>query len=231
MRFKKQLMLTGFGKEKQEKLKNKSVAVVGLGGLGSAVSLYLSSSGIKNLILIDFDELEESNLPRQVLYTENDLGKKKAIIAKILKKRNKNLEITVFPRKFNEFMLKNADIVVDCTDNLAAKKQLNKLCIKIRKPLVFGSAAETTGMVTTIVPGKTPCLNCFIQKNESKEKGVLSILPGIIGTIQATEAIKYLTNFGENLLGKLLHIDVLKNEYNIIKIKKNKKCRVCSNHP
>ncbi len=231
-RYQRQLPI--IGEEGQRRLASSSVLVVGLGGLGSIVSMYLVAAGIGKLILVDKAKVDKPDLNRQLLYTEKDIGKSKASIAcKKLKALNSDVELYCIDKELTEDiareLVSRVDVVVDALDNWRTRFILNKVCIEARKPLVHGGVEEFYGQITTIIPGKTPCLSCFIpQKIEERSVNVLGPTPGVVASIQSMEVIKLLTGIGSVLAGKMMLIDLLNNDVKVIELKRNPRCPVCS---
>ncbi len=223
------------GLENQVKLKNTTVLIVGLGGLGSAVSLYLTAAGIGRLIIVDEGLVELSNLQRQILYNIDDLGKPKVFIARDkLIKINPNVVIEAyneeFTYEFGEKIIDKCDIVVDALDNWETRFILDKLAFKYKKPLVHAGVEGFYGQLTTIIPGKTPCLRCIFQKIKpiKRKINVVATTPGILGIIEANEVIKLATGLGEVMANKLLIYNGLVNDFTIIEIKtRPEDCRIC----
>ncbi len=236
MRYDRHILFDKIGDKGQEKLKKSKVTIIGLGGLGSSVSLYLVGAGVGEIRIIDNDKIDIHNLQRQILYTEGDIGKFKADVAeKRLSKTNKKVKIIKFREKFdgkNNAVLEGVDLVIDCTDNLKSRFLMNKICFEKNIPIVHGAVVADYGWISFIKPGETACLKCIIPEKakptSSSEIGILNSAPGVIGTIQATEAIKYLAGFGENLKNILLFVELSNNRFNKIKIKPN--CEICSSH-
>lgn len=234
-RYSRQIIIPEFGEAGQQKLKKAKVLVVGAGGLGSPVLLYLAAAGVGTLGIVDFDRVEESNLQRQVLFTTADVGKPKAEVARErLKAMNPHCQVTAYtlrliPENVLE-LVKDYDVIADATDNFLTRYLVNDACVLSEKPLVYGSIYRFEGQVSVFnaldkagnrgpnyrdlfpVAGAGP--NCA-------ESGVIGILPGIIGTLQANEVIKLVTGIGEVLTGKLLLYDALVNESRTIRFKKN----------
>jgi len=221
-RYKRQILMDNFGESAQEKLLDSKVAVVGVGGLGTVVSQYLAAAGVGNLTLIDYQTVELSNLNRQILHFEKDIDKLKVISAKEkLESLNSSINIEIFPEKLKETQVKNSDVIIDCLDNFKARYFLND-------PLVHGAIEGLRGQVTSIIPKETPCIECIFKlKDEDKTFPVLGVTPGVIGSIQASEAIKLITGIGTPLKNKLLSIDMENNDYFTFNIRKNPKCRAC----
>lgn len=232
-RYDRQIMIIGV--EGQQKLVRSRVAIIGAGGLGSPAILYLAASGIGKLIVVDKDVVSLSDLNRQILYSEEDIGKKKAeVVCKKLRKFNSYIDVECIDIEFNEEngrdIVKEADIIIDALDNWETRFILNKLCVKQRKPFVHAGIYGWYGQITTILPGKTPCLSCIISKPISRKTvPVIGVTPGVIGILEASEVIKYILGVGSLLTGKLLVIDLQHNEFRIIEIKKNPQCPVCKN--
>jgi molybdopterin/thiamine biosynthesis adenylyltransferase len=228
-RYIRQMLIKDFGERGQKKLMDSTVAVVGVGGLGTIVLQYLAAAGVGKLILIDYQKVELSNLNRQILHYEKDIGKLKVDSAKEkLESLNPTIEIEIYPEKLKESHIKNADVVVDCLDNFNSRYFLNEIAVKNNIPFVHGAIEEFRGQATTIVPYETPCLNCIFKlKDENKTFPVMGVTPGVIGSIQASEVIKLLSDVGETLKNKLLLVNLRNNEYITLNIKKNPKCSIC----
>ncbi len=238
-RFEKHLTLKNIGKIGMQKLFKAKVLIIGVGGLGSITSLYLAASGIGTLGLIDKDKIELSNLQRQILYQSKDIGEKKIFLAqKKLKALNPLCKINIIDDNLNE---KNAhkiihhyDFIVDGSDNFKTKDLLNQTCVKNNKPFSLASVLGFDGQIMTIIPGKTACYRCVFPKLPFKKEmlscntqGVLGPVVGIIGSIQATETIKYLTHCAQPLTNTLFMINTLEMNFKKIKIKKNNQCLIC----
>ncbi|MDK6029093.1 HesA/MoeB/ThiF family protein [Ignisphaera sp. 4213-co] len=224
-----------FGVENQEKLRNSTVLVVGAGGLGSAVLTYLTYMGIGKLMVVDEGIVELSNLNRQILYNDSDIGKLKAdVVCRKLKEANPRIYVECFARKFDrvlgEELVKKADVVIDALDNWDDRLLLNELCVKYKKPLIHAGVEGWYGQITTVLPGKTPCLYC-IKPSRRRAKStipVVGVTPGVLGVLEAAEAIKVILNLGQPLYGRLLLIDLYTMEFRSIEIKRNPLCPVCS---
>ncbi len=229
-RYLRQLRL--IGRRGQEKLREATVLVAGLGGLGSPVVLYLSAAGIGRLLLVDDGRLELSNLNRQILYSVNDLGKSKALVA-AEKVRSLNPSVSVEPyvmkvqnEKFEE-LVRQADVIVDCLDNWAGRLTLDRLAWIYSKPLVHGGIAEFYGQATTILRGITNCLKCILSVTSGyvgEPPQVLGPTPGVIGAIQAAEVIKLVTGIGEPLFNKLLIMDLKRGEFTMLEVRGDPEC-------
>ncbi len=235
-RYSRQIIIPGFGEEGQRKLKNASAAVVGVGGLGSAVSTYLTVAGIGKIILIDNDKVEIGNLNRQILHFEKDIGKSKigSAIEK-LRKINSEIEVIGFEERIDEEnalnLIKGSNCVVDCTDNFRTRYVLNDAALKLGIPLFHGACRAWEGQATTIIPKKTPCLRCIFPKPPPEEKTpIIGSVAGTIGTIQATEVIKFLLGIQPLLTNKLLIYDSKFLTYDLIHVKRKKDCTGCGKY-
>ena len=227
----RQIML--FGEEGQEKLKNAKVFVAGAGGLGSPVSTYLAVAGVGKIIIADFDSVDLSNLNRQFLHHEKDIGREKVKSAEEkLLSMNPEIKVETIREKITD---KNAgsivppcDLIIDALDNFDTRHVLNRLAVKRNIPLIHGAVSGYRGQATTIIPGKTPCLCCIFPSSFKKEVfPVLGTTPGVIGSIQANEAIKYLTGQGKLLENRLLLWDGLSCSFSELDVNKAENCPVC----
>ncbi|WP_299072006.1 molybdopterin-synthase adenylyltransferase MoeB [uncultured Paraglaciecola sp.] len=239
MRYNRQILLSGFDLDKQEVLCKAKVLLIGVGGLGCAASQFLAASGIGELTLVDADVVEVTNLQRQVLHAEKNVGLFKVESA-ISALRNINSEVKLRSRNKRQTqqqltqLVKQHDIVLDCTDNLESRNLINKVCYEHNVPLVSGAAIRMEGQVFVINPlKKSACYGCisryFGEQNVScVEAGVMSPLVGIIGSMQAMEAIKTLTSYGEPLINRLQLYDAMTGVWQDFKINKSEDCLVCS---
>ncbi|KUK35782.1 MAG: UBA/THIF-type NAD/FAD binding protein [Thermacetogenium phaeum] len=236
-RYKRNIMLEGIGEQGQEKLLKSRVLIVGAGGLGSAVAYYLAAAGVGHLGLVDGDLVDLSNLQRQILYQTGDLGKPKAEVAKArLEALNPDLEVEAICGKLDEenahLLISRYDLVVDCTDNFVARFIINDTCLRLGKPFVHGAVSDFSGQVMTIIPGAGPCFRCIFPKEpknySASDSGVLSSLPGTIGTVQATEVIKYILGLGDLLVSRLLVYDALSITFSEVSVARSPCCPVCS---
>jgi molybdopterin/thiamine biosynthesis adenylyltransferase len=207
-RYHRQLLIPEFGGEGQRRLKNSRIVVIGIGGLGCASATYLTAAGVGHITLVDFDRVELSDLNRQVLYWEEDRGEKKVLVARRrLSRLNPAIEIIpTFAKitKKNVFsIIKDAQVVVDGLDNLPARLMVNSACVQCKIPYIYGGVSRLRGMVTTILPGKTPCLACVYPEGSQEEGGlgVLGVIPALIANFQALEAIKLLIGESPSLAG------------------------------
>lgn len=238
MRYSRQVMLPGFDLEKQEILLNSSVLLIGVGGLGCAAAQYLVASGIGAITLVDDDEVDRSNLQRQVLHGEVDVGANKTHSAKqSLQLINSDCQINCIDKRLDEEQLSHLghhDIIVDCCDNLATRNMLNQASIDKQIPLVSGAAIRMEGQVSSFIPGSdNACYQCLSgmfteQQLTCVEAGVMSPMVGVIGSMQALEVIKVLTQFGESLVNKLMLFDGANTQWQTFKITKSPNCLVCA---
>ena len=239
LRYCRHILLNQFDFEGQEKLLESKVLLIGLGGLGSACLPYLSASGIGHITLVDFDTIEISNLQRQVIYKESDIGKLKVSAAKkFVEEQNSECSVISIEKQLDEQLLKEQitlhDLVIDCTDNVKSREAINKVCFQSKTPLVSGAAIRFEGQITSFnYKENTPCYHClshsFGEQNLScVESGILSPIVGIIGSTQALEAIKILTKTGNPYFGRLLVIDGFSGEQRIFNYHKQDNCDVCS---
>lgn len=239
-RYARHLLLPDFGEAGQARLKAGRVLVVGAGGLGSPAALYLAAAGVGTLGLVDFDDVDESNLHRQVLYSTSDVGGPKlAAAARRLRSANPHVEVVLHESPFapgNAADLVDAyDVVVDGTDNFPTRYLVNDACVLGGTPNVYGSIARFEGQASVFATADGPCYRCLHPEPppaglipNCAEGGVLGVLPGVIGTIQATEAIKLLAGIGEPLVGRLLLYDALRMRVREITLPKDPECPVCS---
>lgn len=239
LRYNRQISLKAVDFDGQEKLKASHVLIVGVGGLGCSASQYLASAGVGKIILVDFDTISLSNLQRQILYTDADMGKPKAEVAKArLQSINPNIEVQAVVKKCDdaEFaeLIRQVDVVVDCTDNVDVRNQLNLQCFQQKRPLVSGSAIRFEGQVSVFTyADNEACYQCLSQLFGSDtlscvEAGVISPIVGVIGSLQALETIKVLLDIGKTLSGKLLIIDGLHFSVREMNLPKMPSCKVCT---
>lgn len=230
-RYSRQIMQ--FGEEGQEKLKKSSVFIAGAGGLGCPVALYLAAAGVGNIRIVDRDSVELTNLNRQILHYEKDIGRKKTdSAAEKLKNLNSEINIEGINADINhdnvEELVGDADLIIDALDNFETRYLLNTVAIKKRIPLIHGAIRGFDGQATTIIPGKTPCLMCLFPYTPPAEVfPVIGVTPGIIGMIQANEAIKYLLGSEELLTGRLLLWNGMGPETETIHIERDRSCPDC----
>ncbi|MBM3132157.1 MAG: HesA/MoeB/ThiF family protein [Chloroflexi bacterium] len=230
-RYRRQIILPDWGEAGQERLKRAKVVVVGAGGLGSAALAYLAVAGVGKIRIIDHDRVELSNLNRQMLHSDKDVGKRKADSAKArLEALNPDIVVEAFAETITE---KNsleliADyLIVDALDNLPARYLLNKVALRTNRPLFHGAVCGFEGRATTIHPGRTPCLACLYEGAMPGEIPVVGVTPGIIGCVQATEVIKHILGIGELLTNRMLVCDGRTMTFSEMKLKRNPNCREC----
>jgi molybdopterin-synthase adenylyltransferase len=230
-RYKRQILL--FGEEGQGRLSDAEIFIAGAGGLGSPVSIYLAVAGVGTLTLADPDMVDLSNLNRQILHGDQDIGKKKVVSARE-KLEEINPDITVrtidacIKRQNAAKFVGKADGIVDCTDNFPARYVLNRVALEKGIPLFHGAIRGMYGQATTIIPGKTPCLSCiFPSPPPEEESPVIGVAPGLIGMVQATEVLKFLLGTGELLAGRLLLWDGMQAQASEVCVERNPCCEVC----
>ncbi len=232
-RYTRQMMMDGWGESTQEKLKASTVFIAGAGGLGSPVSIYLAVAGIGHIAICDFDSPDLSNLNRQILHDHTRIGINKAVSAKMtLEKLNPDIKITAITDKIVEDnvdkLVGDADIILDCMDNFPTRFLLNGCAVRKHIPMVYGSIWGMDGRLSFIHSPETPCLRCIFEEAPPKEVfPVLGATPAVIGSLQALEAIKYLTGIGSNIKGKLLVWEGGKTDFRTFTVKKDPDCPVC----
>lgn len=241
LRYSRQIMLPQIDIEGQQKLLAAKVLIVGAGGLGSPASIYLAAAGVGQITIYDDDEVDLSNLQRQIAHHMNDIGADKVISTQqTLKKLNPEVKVIAVKQRLAGEMLsievKNADIVLDCCDNFSTRFAINAACVEHQTPLVSGAAIRFEGQVTVFTPGTndSPCYNCLYTDNGEEMQncatnGVVAPITGIIGSIQAMEAMKLIINIEETLTGRLLLLDALSMQWNEMKLRKNNLCPTCKN--
>ena len=242
-RYARHLTLPEVGEEGQEKLRRASVLIIGAGGLGSPSSMYLAAAGVGRIGLVDFDVVDSTNLQRQILYGEPVIGQRKLDAAwQRLHDLNRNVRVETFNDRLSSRnalpLFEPYDIIIDGTDNFATRYLVNDACVLSGKPNVYGSVFRFDGQASVFDAKRGPCYRCLYPDPppphlvpSCAEGGVLGVLPGIVGTIQATEAIKLITGAGEPLIGRLLLIDALKMSFRSLKLEKNPQCRICGANP
>jgi len=237
-RYTRQLLLPSFGFDGQEQLAASTVLVLGVGGLGCAAAQYLCTAGVGRLILVDDDSVELSNLPRQVLHGESDIGRLKVASAlDTLQQLNPALSIETVAQRLDDTALlhkiASANVVLDCSDNLATRRQLNRLCYRGKTPLVSGAAIRFEGQVAVYpMTASAPCYECLSQRFGEQqlscvESGVLAPLVGVVGSLQALEAIKLLSGVGTVPVGKLLLFDGAHSQWQTFQLQQWPDCPVC----
>jgi adenylyltransferase/sulfurtransferase len=239
LRYSRQILLPQIGIEGQSKLLRARVLIIGLGGLGSPVAMYLAAAGIGHLVLVDHDKVDLTNLQRQIVHSTERIGTDKvASAAHTLGALNPLVTLVPFNRKLSDAELAEqvqlADVVVDASDNFATRHLVNRVCVRAKTPLVSGAVVRFDGQVSVFDASRadSPCYRClYTEEGEPDEPcsqfGVLAAAPGIIGSIQATETLKLLLGIGEVLVGRLLVLDALTMEWRTIKLKKDPACPVC----
>jgi adenylyltransferase/sulfurtransferase len=239
LRYSRHLLIPEVGLEGQRKLKGSSALVIGTGGLGSPVSLYLAAAGVGRLGLVDYDVVDSSNLQRQVIHGTSTIGELKVESARRrLLDLNPDVEVEVYNEPFTSDnamrIAANYDILIDGTDNFPARYLTNDVSVFLGKPVIYGSIFRFDGQVSVFDARQGPCYRCLFPEPpppglvpSCAEGGVLGVLPGTIGTLQATEALKVLLGIGQPLIGKLLLYNALDMTFDFVKLKKNPHCRVC----
>lgn len=234
-RYLRQIIFPEIGEHGQEKLKAASVLVAGVGGLGSVSAQYLCRAGVGKLTIIDSQDVQVTDLNRQIFYTEADIGKGKVHIAeKVLSNINSSVEIKAFQTEIAGgnimSLLGDVQVVVDGTDNFATRFLLNEACHNRGIPLIYGGIFGLKGSVMTIIPGQTPCLACFLSEGDISDDPIPAIGPfvGTVATIQAMEVLKLIIGFGESLAGTLLKYDGRNAQTRKVFIKKRADCSICS---
>jgi len=232
-RYGRQILINGFGEEGQAKLKRAKVFIAGVGGLGSVTATYLAAAGVGVIRIVDHDKVELSNLNRQILHRDEDIGKKKVdSAAKRLKSVNPEVKIEAVAEKMTEANLSELvtgfDLIVDAMDNLPTRYLLNKIAIDKEIPFFHGAVNGFEGRAMTIIPGQTACLRCVYRGAVIEGSfPVVGVTPGVIGCIQATEVIKYLLGAGQLLGNRLLVYDGLNMKFTQFKVKRDPNCQHC----
>ena len=233
IRYDRQIMIKGIGEDGQERLKKARVFVAGGGGLGSPISIYLAVAGVGTIRLVDHDTVELSNLNRQILHGNGDTGKRK-IDSAVQKLENLNKDVTVeavaetITEKNISRLVGDCDLIVDAMDNLPTRYALNRAAIDKNIPFFHGAVYGFEGRAMTVIPGRTACLWCIYQGRVTQGKfPVIGVAPAVIGCLQATEVIKYLTGIGELLTGQLLMYDGLNLEFTKLEVKRDPNCQHC----
>ncbi len=243
-RYSRHLIMPEVTLEGQKRLKASSILCIGAGGLGSPIALYLAAAGVGRIGLVDFDTVDFSNLQRQILHGTRDVGRKKINSARdTIKEINPNVQVDLhdclFTSENAEKLVAPYDVVIDGTDNFPTRYLSNDICVFQKKPNIYGSIFRFDGQCTVFAPHLGgPCYRCLYPEPpppgmvpSCAEGGVLGVLPGIIGVMQAIEAIKLIVGIGDPLIGRLVHFDALKMKFREFKIRKDPKCPVCGDHP
>lgn len=242
-RYSRHLILPEVAMSGQKKLKAASVLLIGTGGLGSPLAMYLAAAGVGRLGLVDFDVVDSSNLQRQVIHATQNVGKSKLASARsFIAGINPNVHVETYETRFSAdnalAIAKDYDLVIDGTDNFPTRYLVNDVCVLLKKPNVYGSIFRFEGQASVFWAEQGPCYRCLYPEPpppglvpSCAEGGVLGVLPGIIGTIQANEAIKLILGAGEPLIGRLLLFDALAMHFREMKLRKDPNCPVCGPHP
>ena len=237
------MILSEIGGVGQKKLLNAKVLIIGCGGLGSPCAYYLAGAGIGKIGLVDSDKVELNNLQRQIVHFIKDIGKRKTDSAKDkLESINSDVELITYPVRLTSEniinIIKDYDIIVDSSDNFPTRYLVNDACIMSNKPLSYAGILRFDGQVTTIIPHEGPCYRCIFSEPpppgmvlSCQEAGVLGVVAGILGVIQATEVLKYILGKGTLLVGKLLIFNALEMDFRKLNIQKNKNCSICGSTP
>ena len=241
LRYSRHILLDEIGIEGQEKLLASHVLIIGAGGLGSPVALYLGAAGVGRITLVDHDRVDATNLQRQIAHTLDRIGEFKAdSVVKAVAALNPDVKVIPVTELANDSLLDRlvgeVDLVLDCTDNFATRHAINRACVKHAKPLVSGAAIRFDGQVTVYDPrsAASPCYACIFPESDVLEEtrcaamGVFAPLVGIIGTVQAAEALKLLCGIGQALTGRLLMLDGRNMEWHAMKLMRNQACSVCA---
>ncbi|MEW6242976.1 MAG: molybdopterin-synthase adenylyltransferase MoeB [Bacillota bacterium] len=243
IRYSRHILLPEVGGRGQEKLLASKVLLVGAGGLGSPAALYLAAAGVGTLGVVDGDAVDLSNLQRQVIHKTADIGMLKVESAReTIRQINPDVQVDIYPEFASadniERMLAAYDVVIDGCDNFATRYLVSDAAVLLGKPYIYGSILRFDGQAAVFAPPQGPCYRCLFPQvppagavPSCQEAGVLGVLPGIIGLIQATEALKILLGVGKPLIGRLLVFDALAMEFTILKVARDKKCPVCGDAP
>lgn len=243
IRYGRHIILPEVGGEGQKKINEGKVLVIGTGGLGSPVAFYLAAAGVGTLGIIDDDVVDLSNLQRQILHSTKDIGRPKVESARDkLVALNPDCNVITYHERLMSHnildIIKDYDVIVDGTDNFSTRFITNDACVMANKPFVHGGILRFTGQALTVVPGEGPCFRCIFREPPPEgavptcsQAGVLGVLAGTIGLIQATEVLKYLLGKGDLLIGRLMTYDALAMKFREIEVKKNPTCPVCGENP
>lgn len=242
-RYSRNIIIPEVGGKGQEKLLQSKVLVIGSGGLGSPVIFYLASAGVGNIGVVDSDKVDLSNLQRQIIHNTFDIGKEKVLSVKEkIEKLNSDVKVTPYNLRLTSQnimeIIKDYDFVVDCSDNFPTRYLVNDACVLLNKPFSHGAIIRFDGQITTIIPKVSACYRCVFEEPPPpgtvptcQEAGVLGATCGIIGSLQATEVLKYLLNVGNLLTNRLLIFSGFELEIRIVNIKKNNDCAICGDAP
>ncbi|MHB8110603.1 MAG: HesA/MoeB/ThiF family protein [Syntrophorhabdaceae bacterium] len=237
-RYSRQLMVPGVGVREQELLKKARVCIAGAGGLGSISAYYLAAAGVGRLRIVDNDKVEVSNLNRQILHFTPDIGEPKVLSAQCkIENLNPYCRVEAVQGNINEDnvfeIIDNCDIVIDALDNIATRRMINFASLHSRTPLIYGGVEGFSGMASTFIPYQTPCFECIFShiSEDDVRKGVVGMLPAIIGSIQALEAMKLVIGQPPSLAGTLLYFSGQNMTFQHIAVEKNPLCNVCGKQP
>lgn len=242
LRYSRHILLDEIGIEGQDKLLQSHVLIIGVGGLGSACAPYIAAAGVGKITIVDDDLVDLTNLQRQIIHQTTSVGEAKVLSAqKFLKQINPAIEVVAIQKRVDSSLLselvKNVDLIIDCTDNYKTRHAINRACVEAKKPLVFGAAIRFDGQLTVFDSTKvnSPCYACIFPEDQEFEEvrcstmGVFSPLVGIIGAMQASQALQVITNCGTPLIGQLALWDGKKSEMTQIKVNRKSDCAVCGN--
>ena len=239
-RYARQIIIPEIGREGQRKLKSSKILIVGAGGLGSPAAMYLACAGVGTIGLVDEDSVSLSNLQRQILYDLDSVGTKKVESAKrTLRRLNPNVNVVTYNERLAKERAENIiagyDLVVDAVDNLETRYLVNDTCVALKKPLVEAGVMRFDGMILTILPGRGPCFRCVFPSHppqdvfgKAGEMGIFGAIPGIVGCMEALEAVKVILGIGEPLVGRLLLFSGLDMTWHEIKASPDQNCPVCN---
>lgn len=242
-RYSRHIILPEVGGKGQKKISEAKVIMIGAGGLGCPVGYYLAAAGVGTIAVVDNDEVELSNLQRQIAHSVNTIGVNKAeSVKKTFEGLNSDVNVIAIKERINSKnildLIKDYDIVVDGTDNFPTRYLINDACVMLKKPLVSGAILRFEGQVTTIIPGEGHCYRCLFEEPpppglvpSCQEAGVLGVLCGVVGSLQATEVLKLIIGKGKPLSGQLLIYDALGVNFRKVKVPKNENCPVCGKNP
>jgi len=242
-RYARQIILPGIGEAGQERLKASSVLVVGAGGLGSPAAFYLAAAGVGRIGIADSDRVDVGNLQRQILHGTSDVGGMKTESAALsLARLNPTVKIVQYPERILPpgalDLARDYDVVVDCCDNFATRYLVNDACMLLGKPYVYGSVFQFEGQASVFLRGKSPCYRCLFPEPPprevaagSAEAGIVGTVPGVIGSIQANEALKLLLGIGKTLAGRLLLFNALDSEFRLMNVSRDPGCPLCGKNP
>ena len=244
-RYSRHIILEQVGGKGQKKILSAKVLIIGTGGLGAPAAMYLAAAGVGHIGLVDFDTVDLSNLQRQIIHLTNDVGKAKTQSGReTINAMNPDVQVHAYDEQVTAANIRDIigdldyDFIIDGTDNFPAKFLINDACVLMRKPFSHAGIIRFQGQTMTYVPDKSPCYRCVFPKMPPKDAvptcrqaGVLGVMGGVIGTIQATEALKFILGVGELLTGYLLTYDALTMTFRKVKIPRNRRCNICGEQP